>query len=42
MELDSTHGSNDVNKVHDQKFNPRSDRKWSQNNITFNIYKKGF
>ena len=36
------HGSNDVNKVHDPKSNPRSARKQSQNNITFNIHKKGF
>ena len=42
MELNSTPGSNDVNKVHDQKFNPRLSRKKSQNNIALNIYKKVF
>ena len=36
------HGSNDVNKFHDPKFNPRSARKQSQNKIIFKIKEKGF
>ena len=35
--LTQHHGSNDVNKAHDQKFNPRSARKYTKNKIVFNI-----
>ena len=37
------HGSNDVNKVHDQNFNPRSARIYIQKNkIIFKIKEKSF